>query len=95
MVGVHLHPAGSTTCAALRREAKVPQHSARGAGWDLCGEVRDVTLHNRASVRQGCLVHGDEKQSPTLFMLYTLFTRLEMTLDNKTLSYDKIPIVHE
>lgn len=57
LVGVHLHPEGSATCATLRREAKVPQHSARGAGWDLRGEVRGVA-------QQGLRPSGLQKQRP-------------------------------
>lgn len=40
LAGVHLYPEGPAACAALGREAQVPQHRARGAGWDICGEVK-------------------------------------------------------
>ena len=40
LAGIHLYSEGATTCAAPRWEAQVPQHRARSAGWDICGEVK-------------------------------------------------------
>lgn len=40
LAGLHLHQEGSMACATRRRETQVPQHCARGAGWNICGEVK-------------------------------------------------------
>lgn len=40
LAGLHLHPAGPGQRPPRRGEAQVPEHCARGAGWDLRGTVR-------------------------------------------------------
>lgn len=40
LVGLHLHQEGSPAQKTLWWEAQVPQHCARGAGWNICGEVK-------------------------------------------------------
>lgn len=45
LAGLHLHTTDGADDATDRREAAIPQHRARSAGWDICGEVGLTTKH--------------------------------------------------